>query len=224
MTRIIGLDLGREIAAAPAGDRTARYARLRAEAVALVHAEGLAAGAYCYEIIPLQAVRDGVLLLDGESLEAPRLVPASGTLTALACAACTLGPRLEERVRALFATRQTALAVALDEIGNELLWALNRRLQDRILAETIRRCLTMAGELRPGDPGLALAAQGLVLRRAGAAAIGLQARAGDLLEPLKSTSMILGVGKDLPAASWSRCDECRSRDRCTLGRRRAAAA
>ena len=40
---------------------------------------------------------------------------------------------------------------------------------------------------------------------------------------LKSASMVLGVGIDLPPALWSRCDDCPQRDQCKAVARAAAA-
>jgi hypothetical protein len=114
--------------------------------------------------------------------------------------------------------------MALDELGNELLFDISRRAQDRMQAEVSRRGLTMSGELRAGDPGLALDAQGAVLRLACAESIGIKLGDGLLMHPLKSTSMVLGVGVDLPVSAWSRCDSCRSRARCGVRLRAFAAA
>jgi hypothetical protein len=83
------------------------------------------------------------------------------------------------------------------------------------------RGLVLSGELRPGDPGLALEAQTTVLRLADATAIGVQTTHGLALRPLKSISMVLGAGRGLPPAHWSRCDDCRSRPRCKLVARQA---
>jgi hypothetical protein len=84
-----------------------------------------------------------------------------------------------------------------------------------------KRGLMMAGELRPGDPGLALEAQKIVLRLADAKTAGVSLTRGHVLHPLKSTSMVLGVGLDLPPARWSRCDDCPSRPRCQVAGRAA---
>jgi hypothetical protein len=43
------------------------------------------------------------------------------------------------------------------------------------------------------------------------------------MHPLKSTSMVLGVGLELPPARWSRCDPCPNRPRCKIAARVAAA-
>jgi len=207
---------------APAG------ARLRREALALAATERLVDAAYSYRIVPLEVSArgpaDGVLCADGETLAAPRLLPESGELTAIACGVCTIGAALETRVQSLFAERRASLAVALDSLGNELLFAVSRRAQDRMLADANKRGLSMAGELRAGDPGLAIESQSAVLRLAQAKSIGVTLSRGQMMQPVKSTSMVLGVGLELPAAKWSRCDACASRARCAVPRAAAAAA
>lgn len=198
------------------GRPSAARERLRAQAVELSRSEALIDAAYSYAIVPLEAPAAARLAAGGERFEAPWLLPESGRLTAIACGACTLGPGLERRVSALFRERRPALGLALDELGNALLMAVCRRAQDRMAADAARRGLSMAGELRAGDPGLALEAQAAVLRLAQAETIGIRLNAGLLMQPLKSTSMLLGVGLDLPAPNWSRCDHCPTRDRCAV--------
>lgn len=210
-----GFDVLREVASAQRADLSATRHRARAQAIELAHAEGLSEPAYSYRIVPLDAPATEILRVGGEILHASKLLPESGELTALACAVCTLDARLERRVGSLFAERRAALALALDELGNELLMAVSRRAQDRIMADVRRRGLTLSGELRAGDPGLALEAQAAVLRLAQAELIGGQLTGGQLMNPIKSTSMVLGVGIDLPPAQWSRCDDCSRRSNCS---------
>jgi hypothetical protein len=213
----------RDIATTPCvGGPFPQRGRFRREALDLVEREDLLNAAYCYRIVPLDEPPKKCLRVGGEMLDAMRLVPESGQLTAVATAICTLGPALEQRITALFAERRTSLALALDGIGNELLFALSRRLQDWIIAEARKHQLTAAGELRPGDPGLPLAAQPAVLRLAGAGEIGVSVTQGQLLHPLKSMSMVLGIGVDLPPARWSRCDGCPSAAKCRMSGRSAA--
>lgn len=215
-----GFDVLREVATAPPLARTGRVSplrdRRRNEALELARIEELVDAAYCYRIVPLDAPATPWLRAGGETLHAPRLLPESGQLTALACAVCTLGARFEQRVGALFAERRNSLALALDELGNELLFAVSRRAQDRMQADARRRGLCMAGELRAGDPGLALEAQSAVLRLAQAELIGVRVNQRHLMHPLKSTSMVLGIGIDLPPAHWSRCDDCARRAQCRV--------
>jgi hypothetical protein len=225
MTVVRGFDVLRHAPVQPLNGRPSpARTRLRAQVLAMAREEALIDAAYSYSIVPLEEPAAPLLRAGGETLEAPWLLPASGRLTALACAACTLGPALERRVSELFAQRRASLAVALDELGNELLFEISRRAQDRLQAEAGRGGLAMSGELRAGDPGLALEAQGAVLRLSAAAGIGITLGQSFLMHPLKSTTMVLGVGEDLPASSWSRCDACNSRDKCGVRARALAAA
>lgn len=204
--------------------RRARLVALREEALALVRDAGLLRTRACWRIVPLERSPEGSgeLCLEGRRLQAPWLLPEAGTLTAVACAAATLGPALEQRVAQLFAERRAALAVALDGVGNELLFALSRRVQDRLLADARRQGLTVSGELRAGDPGLSLQAQRTVLELAGADCIGIALTSTLMMNPVKSTSIVQGVGLALPAQRWSRCDRCPSRARCAMAAEAAA--
>lgn len=221
MGRLANIDLVRDVRAGRpprAAAQRPRVAALRDAALALAEAEALAQPRAAWRIAALDGApgATGTLCVDGRPLDAPWLVPASGRLTAVACAVCTIGAALETRVGALFAERRVALAVALDSVGNELLFALSRRTQDGMLADARRRGLTVAGELRAGDSGLALHAQRAVLEIAGAPDIGVGLTPTMMMRPTKSTSIVQGVGIALPAQNWSRCDDCRSRARCSL--------
>ncbi len=215
----------RDIAAIPfAGAPLRQRGRFRRDALDLVKRENLLNAAFSYRIVPLDEPPSDVLRAGGEALDAVRLVPETGQLTAVAVGVCTLGSALEQRATALFAERRMSLALALDELGNHILFALSRRVQDRIVIEARKQHLTAAGELRAGDPGLPLQAQAAVQRLAGAESIGVTVTQGQVLHPLKSMSMVLGVGIDLPAARWSRCDDCPSAPKCKMSGRLAAPA
>jgi hypothetical protein len=219
------INLLRNVAATPLSGRpSALRERMRRDALALAEREGLGEVAWSYRIVPLEQPVRETLRLEGETLHAPWLLPASGQLTALACAACTVGPALETRVTSLFTEKRASLGLALDEVGNELLFAASRLVQDRMLADAQRQGLCLSGELRPGDPGLAIDAHATVLRLAQAQAIGVTARYGHTLHPLKSFSVVMGAGIDLPKASWSRCDSCPTRSKCKLAQRELAPA
>ncbi len=220
--RLRDAEILHRVAAAPVrGGAAALRARLREEALELARTEQLLEAAYSYRIVPLDAPPAPQLRAGGEVLHAPRLLPESGTLTALGCAVCTAGPKIEARVRALFAGKRPSLALALDELGNALLFEVSRRAQDRMLADAVRQGLTFGGELRAGDPGLALDAQAAVLRLAQAEGIGVRLGSGQAMQPLKSVSMVFGIGIDLPKTHWSRCDDCASRGKCGLAGRAA---
>lgn len=220
MPNRLNLNLLRSVAATPMPGRpSALRERMRRDALALAESEGLGEVAWSYRIVPLEQPVGQTLRLKGETLHAPWLLPASGQLTALACAVCTVGPKLEARVTALFTEKRASIALALDALGTELLFAAARLVQDRMLADAQRQGLSLSGELHPGDPGLGLDAHAGVLRLAQAESIGISLRHGHTLYPLKSSSVVMGAGIDLPKASWSRCDRCPSKAKCKLAQR-----
>ncbi len=225
MPTVSGSGLIRDVASIPCADEALRRrGRYRREAIDLLTRENLLEATFCYRIVALDEPPSDVLRAGGQALDALRLVPESGQLTALGVGVLTLGPALERRASALFAERRMSLALALDKLGNEILSALSRRVQDRIVIEARNAGLTAAGELRAGDPGLPLSAQSAVHHLAGAGTIGVCVTPGQVLHPLKSMSMVLGIGIDLPAANWSRCDDCPSAPRCRMSGRAAAPA
>lgn len=220
MPSVRGVDLKRELASGSVEGLSPASARLRQRAIGLIHAEKLLEASYSYNIVPLDRSADGPCLqAGGETLEAERLLPASGELTALGCGVYTLGPRFEQRISELFRQRRAALAVVLDEIGIELLFAMGRRVQDRMLSECYRKRLSMGAELHAGDPGLELDAQAAVLRLAEGSKIGVGLHRGQLITPLKSGSVVFAVGRNLPEVAWSRCETCPSFSKCNFGRR-----
>lgn len=225
MPNRLNLNLLRSVASTPMPGRpSALRERMRRDALALAESEGLGEVAWSYRIVPLEQPVGQTLRLEGETLHAPWLLPASGQLTALACAVCTVGPALEARVTALFTEKHASIALALDALGTELLFAAARLVQDRMLADAQRQGLSLSGELHPGDPGLGLDAHAGVLRLAQAESIGISLRHGHTLHPLKSSSVVMGAGIDLPKASWSRCDLCPSKAKCKLAQRELAPA
>jgi hypothetical protein len=88
---------------------------------------------------------------------------------------------------------------------------VSRRLQNVTPALVGKRGLTIAGELRPGDAGLAAEAPPAVLGHFGAERIGVDCRQGLTLPPRRSASVVCGAGRDLSTTNRSRCDDCRRR-------------
>lgn len=218
MTQASAAGLLREVAANAPASLSAPRLRLRQEALALLREDGLVQPAYSCRIVPLEPHDGPAFRVGGELIHAPLLWPASGQLIALGFGVITLGDRIQKRVTELFEQRKPGLALVLDDLANDLLMALSRRVQDRLLADALRQRLSMAGELHAGDPGLDLQAQAAVVRLAGGNEIGVRVHHGGSLLPLKSGSVVFGVGRNLPAVNWSRCDTCPSKTQCKYGR------
>jgi hypothetical protein len=193
--------------------------RLRLQALDFLRAEGLGEVLLSYSVVPLDATASGILRAGGEWFDAPLMLPAAGELTALAFGVCTLSPAVEERIRGLFREKRASLALAVDGVANELLFEGSNRMRERLLSDVSKRGLCVSGELRPGDPGLAQETQRAVMRLAHGDELGVRVNSNFVLSPMKSVTVMYGVGQDLPPALWSRCEECRSREKCAVAQR-----
>lgn len=132
----------------------------------------------------------------------------------IAAAVCTIGDAVEKRVSESFAASDRLRAVLLDDIGTLALFRLADRLEQMMQAEAAQRGLEAGGALNPGEDGLDISQQGVLLELANGASIGIL-QTGAMLVPRKSISMLLGFGVRMP--KWSRgerCAVCAARDRC----------
>jgi hypothetical protein len=186
----------------------------RRGALALLEEESLARPATALGVWPVRSARGARFDLGERSLEIPGFAPYSDGIVSVAAGACSLGARLERRVASLFHARHRLLALELDALGTERLFALADRLVERIRSDARRAGLSTGTELNPGDEGLALGAQHTVLALAGAGRQGIGATPAGMLRPVKSLSFVIALGCALPESAETRCDRCYARDRC----------
>lgn len=199
------------------GDRAgAARARVRDEALVLMDAEALLEPATAFRVWPVRGARGERLDLGSHSLAVPGFAGFADRIAMVAAAACTLGPRFEQRVAALFRARRRVLALELDAIGTNRLFALADRLVTSIHREAGRAGLRAAAPLHPGDAGMALDEQRAVLALSGAGACDIGATSGGMLRPVKSLAFVVALGRDVPVGAGRRCDRCGARDRCRI--------
>ncbi len=200
----------------PGSRADAARARARNEALALMDAESLLEPATAFRVWPVRGARDERFDLDLRPLSVPGFADFAERVAMVAAAACTLGPRFERRVAALFHARRRLLALELDAIGTERLFALAGRLAARIRREARRADLRASAAVHPGDTGMALGEQPVVIELSGAGTRDIGATAEGMLHPVKSLAFVVALGRDIPRSAGGRCDRCGARDRCRL--------
>jgi hypothetical protein len=178
--------------------------------------ESLARAMSWHRVWPVKEVRGDLFDLGRASLAIPGFGAFGARVSALAAGACTLGAALEARVGALWQAPNRLLALELDALGTELLFALAARAVAGIRREARRQGLEASAELNPGDPGLGLEAQPLVLALAGAERGGVRALERGMLNPVKSLSFVVALGRNLPGRAMQRCARCPARRRCRV--------
>jgi hypothetical protein len=217
MAVVADIDLSRAFAAAMKRPRvTGPALKARQESLSLIVSESLVAPKCSFRNIASRELlgTPAELLLGDGALQTPG-VEAVGGLTGVTAVACTLGPALEQRVSTLCAERKLSLALALDELGNELLIYTVRLAAGKVRGEARRLGLSTGDMLTPGGRGLSLDQQAKVVELAGGEQIGITVTQKGMLLPVKSRSILVSVGKGLTAKPWRRrCDTCSSREQC----------
>jgi len=191
-------------------------ARARHDALALAEAESLAQPVTAHRAWRVESAHGAQFDLGEHSLDIPGFADYSGEIASVVAGACSLGPRFEQRVASLFHAQRRLLALELDALGTEWLFALADLLVARIRRGARREGLRASAELNPGDEGLALGAQRAVLALAGGGSHGIKVTPGGMLAPVKSLTFVIALGRAVPESLATRCDRCGARDRCRV--------
>ncbi len=176
----------------------------------------------------------GVLSADDKSIrlegggrldDAPAAAGIMTDAQSLVAAVVTIGERLEAKASSLFAQNQVLTAYALEEIGVAALFELSTSLASVIGAEAKTTGLEASSALFPGNEGFAMREQKTVFELAAGEAIGMRITNGAMLFPVKSASMIIGLGRSMPRwDSTKDCETCKAREKCRYRRQERAAA
>ncbi len=200
------------------------HPRIRAllpEILAEVERRGLLQPAIAWESRRvLDASGSRVQLAGGSELaQAEAVVDALGEAEELVMAVGSIGPALDRMTRDWFASGRQVEAFVLGEVGNLAVGKLADRIPQSIAEWAASRGLETSGALSPGGTGIDLSEQRVVVELASAERIGVELTSGCMLRPMKSLSVVIGLGHGLPVWSQSQaCDLCSSRDTCRLRR------
>jgi len=166
----------------------------------------------------LAASGSRVRLAGGSQLaQAETVVGVLGGADEIVMAVGSIGGTLEQTGREWSASGRELEGFVLSEIGNLALGKLSDLIPQHVGEWAAERGLEASGALSPGAAGIDLSAQRVVLEIAAAERIGVALTGTGMLVPVKSVSMLIGLGHGLP--TWSRaqaCQLCASRDRCRL--------
>ncbi|HJO23673.1 MAG: hypothetical protein GY772_16790 [bacterium] len=168
----------------------------------------------------LEATGTRVRLAGGPELaRAKAVVELLGEADELVAAVGSIGPELDLMARDWSASGRELDAFVLGEIGNLAIGKLADRMPEIISEWAAGRGLEASGALSPGGTGVDLSDQRVVVELANAQRIGVDLTSGQMLVPLKSMSLLIGLGHGLPTWTHAQaCDLCASREHCRLRR------
>ena len=203
------------------GDPARARPALRAMAAAMTErARPMLTPAAAYEILDIAEVRHERLVISPRvSLKSPGLAQALGGAKQMAVAVCTIGSQLEQAVGAMFAGGQAVEATVLDGVGSAAVEELSQRACRMFESMAHERGLVTSSPFSPGEPDWPLEAQRDVLDLVGAEQIGVTLSDSYLMYPLKSLSLVVGMGEKL-SAGGSPCEFCSLNEVCRYRERK----
>ena len=105
--------------------------------------------------------------------------------------------------------------VLLDGIGTAAVDSLCREVSITIAKEAGSRGFNTGSPINPGMPCLPVTEQGWLLELAHAKDIGVSLSSTGMMIPRKSTSMVIGIGRDIETWTQSElCARCSLRETC----------
>lgn len=184
---------------------------------AIAEASGLVEPAIAYEVCPIREIRHSQTVLgNGQVFRSHLIASVLGHATEAALIVCTIGDRLEKRVSAYFAQQQPTRAVVLDAVGIEAINQVSEAASLHIEAEAAKKGLRASIPLNPGISAMcSLDEQRVVFRAVAAQEIGVRLTSSSVMVPVKSISMIVGLGEDVRTRDMgNQCDYCSLKDTC----------
>ncbi len=125
----------------------------------------------------------------------------------IALAICTIGKKLETMTREFIKNGNPLAGMMLDSIGSAAVDCLVEETAHHISSIAEKMNMTSSSPVSPGMPGLPLKAQNILFDLLPAEAINVKLTPSGIMLPFKSSSMIMGLGKNMP--TWTQREVCR---------------
>lgn len=166
--------------------------------------------ALVYKIIYINSIQGDECILQngivfkGETI--PRVFPNA---KALVVAVATIGPQLEDKVTELFKQGQRLKGLIVDAIGSSATENIRFAMRDVLDKEAKKLGFTLSSPVSPGGTRWPITEQFKLFKLVHAESIGVRLTETAMMVPRKSSSMVMGLGENMP--TWSateRCDMC----------------
>ena len=177
-----------------------------------IEANHLLEPAFAYEIHHITGIDQHYLSLAGNTgLNSPLLSSFLLPADELAIVVGTIGANLERQVKHLLDGSEPLLGLLLDGIGNAAIDSLVGEVC-RVIADIARlRGYQASSPFSPGMPGFLITEQWPLFKLVPAGQIGVSLTTTGIMVPLKSVSMVIGMGQQVMV--WIQAEFCA---RCNL--------
>jgi hypothetical protein len=172
-----------------------------------IEQDSLLSPAIAYEILPVEKIiNDGRIPISS-------LISGSREIAAIVC---TIGNRLEMRVKKYIDSNEPLSALIMDGIGSAAVDMLSEEACNLIASVASSRGYMAGSPISPGMQGLPITDQKHLFDLIPAGEIGVSLTDSGTMIPLKSVSMIMGLGPEMKR--WKRaavCATCHLRNTCS---------
>jgi len=133
----------------------------------------------------------------------------------LVVAVCTVGAGVDERIRDYQLEKEHFRALILDEVASWAVDQLRQGLYQQLQAEMQAKSWHTSSMLSPGESAWTVDDQKVIFQLLDTSQIGVSLNESCLMLPLKSLSMIMGIGRQVMGVEGlSNCDFCSIKEKC----------
>jgi Vitamin B12 dependent methionine synthase, activation domain len=170
-----------------------------------------------WDAFPIQEFKhDRLVLANGAKITGGPVTTVLGGATELVVAVCTVGDAISRAIAEQQQDGDHMRAMFLDSMGTWAVGQLRMQLFSQLEYAAIDQELHASTSLSPGESEWQISEQEVLFSLLDAQQIGVSLTKSMLMVPLKSLSLIMGIGPEpLGSEGGSHCDFCTIRDRCT---------
>jgi cobalamin-dependent methionine synthase I len=133
----------------------------------------------------------------------------------LIVAVCTIGPTVDEHVRDYQSQKDHFKAMMLDEVASWAVDQVRQGLYQDLEAELQAKGWRASTMLSPGESAWSVDDQRVIFEILNTSSIGVSLTDSCMMIPLKSLSMIMGIGNQpMGVEGLTNCDFCSMQDKC----------
>jgi hypothetical protein len=188
----------------------------------LAEAQQLIEPAACWDLFPVREIRhEKVVLGDGTKIGGGPVAAVVGGADDLVVAVCTVGSRISEQADAYTRGKDLFRGMMLSDLASYAVDLVRQELCDLVEVEAEGKGLHVSTPLSPGESEWSVRDQATIFSLLDASGIGVTLTPSMIMRPLKSLSLIMGVGsRPMGSEGGTNCDFCTIRDRCSHRRSR----
>ncbi len=192
---------------------------------ALADARELIEPAAVWQAFPIREFRhERLVLADGTKIGGGPVAMVVAGATDLVVGVCTIGNAISRRISEQLNGDRRLRAMFLDDLGSWAVDQVRQQLCRQIESEAVARAWHASASLSPGESEWSVDEQAVIFSILEAGAIGVTLNESMVMSPVKSLSLIVGIGpRALGVEGASNCDFCTIRERCNYRQRRLAA-